>query len=128
MGLFDIISSSIREGKERAAREKAAFEEKINYLNLEDACFLAVREFGQGSLPMKVSINQIIRRKIQNEKDSDDLYRAFESMYVLFKRKHNDCALNMSQWIGAKLYQENDHRIKVVEHDDGRKFFIPDNI
>lgn len=127
MGLFNKISSAIQDGKDRAAQEKAAFADRIKYMNLTDACQFAVKKFDSASLPMKVSIVPILKKRIQDEDSDNELYRAFECMYNFAKHKRNTTALNVSQWIGQKLDQNGDRRVERKEHDDGKVIFVPSN-
>lgn len=127
MGLFDRISSAIQEGKEKAAQEKAAFADRIKYMNLTDACRFAVQKLNSASLPMKGSLAQILRKRIQDEESDNELYRAFEYMYNFARHKGNTYALNISQWIGQILDQKGDRRIERKEHDDGKIVYVPSN-
>ena len=125
MGLFDRISSAIQDGKERAAKEKASFADKIKYMNLTDACRFAVQKLDSASLTMKGSLSQILGKRIQEEESDYELYEAFEHMYNFAMHRKNTYALNISQWLGRELDQRGDRRVEKKERDDGKVIYVP---
>ena len=126
MGLFDRISMAIQEGKAKAELEAAEFAEKIEHVDLRYACNIAVHELKHASLPMKSSITRLLRKKTADVDSTYQLYPAFEEMYRLAQRKRDMFALNISQWIGKKLYDMGDYRVETRESDT-KTMYIPRN-
>lgn len=127
MGLFDMISSAIREGKERVAQETADFAERIRYARIKDACIMTARKLENASLPMKGSLSKLIQTKIQEEDNTNELFDAFNFMYNYAHDKRNTYALNISQWLGKRLDDLGDSRVEKKQRDDGRYIYVPDD-
>lgn len=127
MGLFDRISSAIKEGKERVTQETADFADRIKYANMKDACIMTVRKLDGASLPMKGSLSKLIQTRIQSTDNNNELFDAFDFMYNYARDKRNTYALNISQWLGKRLDDLGDSRVEKRQRDDGRYIYIPDN-
>lgn len=121
MGFFDSISNAIREGKEKARMETMKFTEKMNLMNMQDATRLTYNEYSFGrsqSISYRSSVFQAFHKKLASVNNSDELYRAFEDMYHMYRRKSDALAANLAMKIGKKLYEMGDRRVEKIGDDD----------
>ncbi len=130
MGFFDAIKKSATDAARKYKEDRANLRERIREMPLNDACYLLIDELERArrrSIPMFLSVTECTKWRINIEENVDELLRAFESIYDYAQIHRNNLALNMSQWIGEKLYEDNSYLICTKEDADGKRRHRPRN-
>lgn len=124
MGFFgDIISDAKRKVEEESAPAISRIESAPRF---KMACrvFLEYSPRSKNIL-VKAKITSAMRRRINETDDRSELYEAFEFIFRLGQRNRDMYAMNLSQWIGERLEDLGDSRVKVIENSDGDKRYKP---
>ncbi len=115
MGIFSGISNAMREAKEKANRAAMALEDRVEHMELLEACFLLEKELrNSNSISMQLSLNKVFNSKLNKcyeARRQEEMHTAFYEMYIRGKRSGSTYAINMAQRIGRRLYQMGDSRV-----------------
>lgn len=126
MGLFNMIGQAVQEGKERAEMQAKPITDRIQRTDLRDGAIVLCKEFNRlSSIAAKTKVTRVYRQKIYQITDSDEIYAAFEEMYRYYSQRSNIIAFNISQWLGKRLYEMDDYRVREEESSSDKTIYIP---
>ncbi len=126
MGFFDSIKNAAMDAARKAKEDKENLRERIKNEPLAEACFIILPEIRHArNIVRLVQSTDCIKWRIGLEEDINELQRAFEEVYQYAEFQNDNWALNMSQWIGARLYDEESSRLRSKENADGKRLYRP---
>ena len=126
MGIFKFIGNQFDNAKERARLEALPILNYMEESSLEDSALLLIRTFNKGtSIMAKSTLLQAFQKKVSSTDNTKEIFYAFSATYEIYNCKHDTIALNISQILGRRLYNDGDSRVYEKEFAEGRTLLVP---
>ena len=102
MGLFDSIGRAINQTKQRAILEAERAKNEMENEDLRTASYIFLKRWNSTSIFGKTAILQVYNRKVEENKNCNEIYECFCEMYSLIGRDVAASAASKILW--EKLY------------------------